>query len=244
MRRSTVAVASCVTLSGGRPSSNHPTPSRLSRLEPRHRIFIPTTQPFRINCIDFLLPSPSPHRRLLDRPSPNPFRISYRTTTPNRNRHHVQQTNGPRHASRVPSPLPSQAGPPRGPKGRQGRRPAQEADPGPPQEGRHAEGLPEGEGAPRQAGHGRAHGRDRRHGGAQRLADPGQQRHEPDDAHDGSVDTGHERCAEECEPGEGEANLSFLLSCHLLEWGSANTVVFCRRSLRWSSTSSRTRSTP
>lgn len=111
----------------------------------------------------------------------------------------VKQAAGARHASRVPGSLPSEAGPARGHQGGQAGPGPEEADPGPPEEGRDAKSLPKGQDAAVQAGAGAADGPDGRHGGAVGGADPGQQCHEPHDAHDGVEQQGHERGAEEHE---------------------------------------------
>lgn len=86
------------------------------------------------------------------------------TRRSSRRRHHVEPSASPRHAGRVPGPLPGQAGPPRSPKGLEAGPHSQEADPGTPQEGRDPEGLPEGQGAPLQTGSRPADGPDGRHG--------------------------------------------------------------------------------
>lgn len=149
----------------------------------------------------------------------SPSSLRYRTSTVHRTepiyaiyRQHVEPTNGPRHAGRVPGALPGQAGPARGHQGVQAGPPPQEADPGAAEKGRDAKSLPKGQGAAVEAGARAADGPDGRHGRAVGRADPGQQFHEPHDAHDGLVVQGDECSAKEYESRKG-ASLSFLQSC-------------------------------
>lgn len=97
--------------------------------------------------------------------------------------------------------VPSQASPPRSPKSRETRPAPKEADPRPIEERRHREGVPEGQSPALKAGSGPADGPNGRYGRAQRIPDPGEQRDEPDDAHDGAILAHHDRRPAEHEPG-------------------------------------------
>ncbi|KAJ8122170.1 hypothetical protein O1611_g9908 [Lasiodiplodia mahajangana] len=88
---------------------------------------------------------------------------------------HVEPTTRPRHASRVPGSLPSEAGSSRGAKSRQAGSPSQETDPGPAEKRRNGKGLSEGQDAVIEAGPRPADGPDGRHGRVERRPDPGQQ---------------------------------------------------------------------
>lgn len=100
-------------------------------------------------------------------------------------------------------PVPSKASSSRSPKSRQAGSALEETDPGPTQEGRDGQGVPEGQDAAVEAGSRPADGPDGRYGRVERRPDPGQQQHEPHDPYDGPVFADHERRPEEHESGKG-----------------------------------------